>query len=205
MKKDYQSFIGKKIGRLTILGMAEPKRYGKKQNTTVRFEVKCECGNKKAMGALNIVNGHTKSCGCYGDEFRHSSKGLKGKRGRESSGWKGYKDVCAKFWYIIQKSASFRNIPMLVSLEYIGDLFEKQNKKCAISGEVLTFGVQEKGDSKSFNRTQTASLDRIDSKKGYEEGNLQWVHKDINAMKQRMTQEEFFRWIKIISKHQNFS
>ena len=29
----------------------------------------------------------------------------------------------------------------------------------------------------------TASLDRIDSSKGYIEGNVQWVHKSVNIMK----------------------
>ena len=29
----------------------------------------------------------------------------------------------------------------------------------------------------------TASLDRIDSSKGYTKSNIQWVHKDINKMK----------------------
>ena len=37
----------------------------------------------------------------------------------------------------------------------------------------------------------TASLDRIDSSKGYIKGNVQWVHKNINYMKQEMTNEEF--------------
>jgi len=37
----------------------------------------------------------------------------------------------------------------------------------------------------------TASLDRIDSSKGYIEGNVQWVHKMVNMSKQQYTQEEF--------------
>mgnify|MGYP007044016634 CR=1 FL=1 len=37
----------------------------------------------------------------------------------------------------------------------------------------------------------TASLDRIDSSKGYIEGNVQWVHKDINWMKQDFNEEYF--------------
>jgi len=40
-------------------------------------------------------------------------------------------------------------------------------------------------------KQQTASLDRIDSSKGYIEGNVQWVHRKINMMKQSYTQEEF--------------
>lgn len=42
----------------------------------------------------------------------------------------------------------------------------------------------------------SASLDRIDSSKGYEQGNVQWVHKDINNMKQSFSQDKFIDWCK---------
>lgn len=37
----------------------------------------------------------------------------------------------------------------------------------------------------------TASLDRIQNDKGYIEGNVQWVHKDINRMKNIFEQNYF--------------
>lgn len=40
-------------------------------------------------------------------------------------------------------------------------------------------------------KQQTASLDRIDSSKGYVLGNIQWVHKDINKMKLDYDQDYF--------------
>ena len=45
----------------------------------------------------------------------------------------------------------------------------------------------------------TASLDRIDSSKGYIEGNIQWVHKDINRMKGDSSDNDFIKLCKIIS------
>lgn len=36
------------------------------------------------------------------------------------------------------------------------------------------------------------SLDRIDSNKGYIENNIQWVVKEINFMKNNLTEKEFF-------------
>jgi hypothetical protein len=38
---------------------------------------------------------------------------------------------------------------------------------------------------------RTASLDRIDSTKGYIEGNLQWVHRDINKLKKNLPDDRF--------------
>jgi hypothetical protein len=39
----------------------------------------------------------------------------------------------------------------------------------------------------------------IDSSKGYIEGNIQWVHKDINNMKWDFTQEEFINYCKLVA------
>lgn len=47
----------------------------------------------------------------------------------------------------------------------------------------------------------TASLDRIDNSKGYEEGNIQWVHKDVNFMKRTYSQEYFIKLCTLISEN----
>ena len=44
----------------------------------------------------------------------------------------------------------------------------------------------------------TASLDRIDSSKGYTIDNIQWLHKDINKMKWDFSQEKFLELCKKI-------
>ena len=58
----------------------------------------------------------------------------------------------------------------------------EQDFKCALTGWDI--------DAMEVN-VNTASLDRIDSSKGYIEGNVQWVHKMVNMSKQQYTQEEF--------------
>ena len=45
---------------------------------------------------------------------------------------------------------------------------------------------------------QTASLDRIDSNLDYIEGNVQWVHKRVNAMKSDMSTKEFLEWCTLV-------
>lgn len=55
---------GKRFGRITILGRAENyKRY-------VAYYCLCDCGNKFTALAQNIVQGKTKSCGCYNAECK---------------------------------------------------------------------------------------------------------------------------------------
>lgn len=53
-------------------------------------------------------------------------------------------------------------------------------KKCALTGREI-----------GFDAPQTASLDRIDSTKGYLSGNVQWVHVSVNRMKNSFSQNEF--------------
>ncbi len=67
-----------------------------------------------------------------------------------------------------------------------------QGYRCAISGVELKV---------VRNGTQTASLDRIDSSKGYTRENIQWLHKDVNLMKRNMTDENFVQWCKVIAEH----
>lgn len=56
-------------------------------------------------------------------------------------------------------------------MEDMWNQYVKQCGKCAITGIRLNMNAVR----------QSASLDRIDSKKGYTIDNIQWVHKVINA------------------------
>lgn len=104
--------------------------------------------------------------------------------GAESPLWEGHGEIGGNFLYKIKKSAESRGIEFKLTIEQIWDLFLKQNRKCKLSGLELKF-------KKSHKETNTASLDRIDSKKDYEIDNVQWVHKDVNIMKQDMSDENF--------------
>jgi phosphoglycerate-specific signal transduction histidine kinase len=45
----------------------------------------------------------------------------------------------------------------------------------------------------TWKNNQTASLDRIDSKLPYTYNNIQWIHKDINRMKNAYRQDYFIQ------------
>lgn len=57
--------------------------------------------------------------------------------------------------------------------------------------------------STEVHKKTTASLDRIDSTKGYIHGNLQWIHKDLNQMKSNRTQDEFLEWVRKVYSYIN--
>jgi hypothetical protein len=79
-------------------------------------------------------------------------------------------------------------------------LFLKQDRKCKLSGIEIKFHPEEKRIKQS---QQTASLDRIDNTKGYIEGNIQWLHKDINNMKWNFNESTFINYCCQIARNYN--
>ena len=74
-----------------------------------------------------------------------------------------------------------------ITLEYLWELYQKQDGRCAYTNMPITF------------KAHTASVDRIDSSLGYVEGNIQWLHKDINMMKRHYSEEYFKKLCNLVS------
>lgn len=107
--------------------------------------------------------------------------------------WEGGKFISNSYYYRIKYRAMNKKIDFDLTLEYIDELFIKQDGKCALSGEILTYNNE-------YSKC-TASLDRIDSNIGYINNNVQWLHKRVNKMKQDMSDQELIKWCKRISNY----
>lgn len=92
----------------------------------------------------------------------------------------------------LRVGAKKRNLAFELEVETLWELFLKQKRKCALSGIELNFDRRQQG------KNQTASLDRIDSTKGYIQGNVQWIHKELNFMKQDFSEKEFIDWCYLV-------
>lgn len=87
---------------------------------------------------------------------------------------------------------SYYNRRETLSLDFLEDLYNKQNGKCAISGEILTF-------TQGTGRCPTnISIDRIDSKIGYDPYNIQLVCHKVNIMKAELSTENLKDWCRKI-------
>jgi len=173
---------GQKIGKLTL-------KYPVKLKKTIYWVCFCDCGNKVTISSLSLLRGATKSCGCVRKEMIIK---------RNHKGWKGYGDISGNYIGQIKYNAKSRNIKFDLDVEYLWKLFVKQNKKCALSGLILVFG-----DKRKRKIDQTASLDRIDSNKGYIKGNVQWVHKVVNLMKGCQNSKSFIKFCTDIARYNN--
>ena len=100
----------------------------------------------------------------------------------------GYKDIPNWFWVGVIYQAEDRKIEFKLTIKDGQNQFEKQNKKCAISGEPLTFSPTKKSRRTAGN----ASLDRIDSSKGYTVDNVQWVTKMAQNVKQTYSMKDVY-------------
>lgn len=159
---------------------------------------KCDCGKEANVRISKLKNGTTKSCGCFKNKNLTYSK----QTGSSHGNWKGYLDISKSFYSRIKQSSIQRNIEFSVEIEYLQELFIKQNGKCAYTGIDITLPINVR-QLRGEGNEKIASLDRIDNSKGYIEGNLQWLCKRINYMKHTMNDEYFLTWIKSIYEYKN--
>lgn len=172
---------GKKFGLLFVdKYVGEAKSRGKQL-----WRCKCDCGNYKVVQSNHLVYGKTKSCGC-----------LHKRKGKDSPFFKGVGELPLDFYNKIRRSCHRwgRTLSFDVTPEYLWNLFLKQNRTCALTGVSIAFDGSGAENKHHETNKITASLDRIDSTKGYVKGNVQWVHKKINMMKGELTTDEFREW-----------
>jgi hypothetical protein len=166
-----------KFGRLLVL--KELNKIKKHR----RWLCQCDCGKIVEKFQSNLM-GNTVSCGCYRNECTRIRR------------WQGYEGLGKTFYSRLKRDAANRNISWNLSIEFCWELFLKQNKKCAITNVDLEFKRSFKEIDNA--KKQNISLDRIDSSLGYIEGNVQWVHKDINVMKWIFSMEKFHYLCKLV-------
>lgn len=166
MDKRTKNLEGQVIGQWTIIGYAGII----KGNSYWRC--RCNCGFEKDVKAQYLIDGSSSKCQTCATPKRKNV----------------FDTIPNHYWRYVISNANKRDIQLLVSPEECFKLLQIQNYKCALSGLDL---YMSKNASEHLEGKTTASLDRIDSSKPYEEGNIQWLHKDINMMKHIFNQEYF--------------
>lgn len=140
---------------------------------------KCHCGQIIKVRGSYLSGGQTSRCRlCAHKQTENNVIGV----------------IPQSYWSQTQKGANRRNIDFTISPEYAWELYKKQDGKCAYTGLRISFR------DNGRNIKHTASLDRISSNKPYEIDNIQWVHKDINRMKQNLDEAIFLYYCTLIHK-----
>lgn len=159
----------------------------------------CDCVSEKPITEYNrnIKLGRhnfcSRSCACsYANKHRKGCSNAQ--KQHLLSICDNHKDCYSPFRYI------YRNIKRRfkecnITLQNLKDLWEQQNGICPYTGIKLVLPTYSK-NSIYFN---LASLDRIDSNKGYIVGNIQFVSLPINLLKNTQSSIDVKRFLKQIS------
>lgn len=171
--------VGKIIGGRTVI--SDEIKSGVDLGKTKKewhVQVRCECGKEEWVRIHALRQKKAGLCmNCRA-------------KGERSPTFGGYKDMPGRVMSRIKACASARKHTKNTidfDAEFIYNLFHTQNGACKITNIDLDW--------------ETASLDRIDSSKGYTKNNVQWVHRVVNKMKLNMLDDEFISWCKLIVKH----
>ncbi len=152
------------------------KYTGIKQKTvSIGWDCICSACGREAWKKKSELN-----CACK------CSRGVANKR------WKGTLHISGSWWdNSVVRGASSRGLDLTIDINQAESLLVTSNFLCALSGKPI-----QKAD---YGNASTASLDRIDSKKGYIISNVQWVHKDVNRSKWALDQNVYIEMCHLVS------
>lgn len=171
----------------------------------VMYHVKCNCGKEHYVRAYFLEKGRQKSCkSCASKINYNNTKNSNKKNNFIKIKHEGIGNFTKTTYWYIKNCAKRRNIEWNeeLTIEYLWNLLQKQSSKCKLSGLPIELTESRKNNNINFEE-MTASLDRIDSTKGYEINNVQWVHKDVNKMKNKFKEDYFFSLCEKIVKQKN--
>lgn len=184
-----EDLVGRQFGRLTVLEYLGFSRSA----WSSYWRCRCLCGRIVDVGkSIRRRKNPTESCGCLAAERASRRQ------------WQGTGDIGQQHFRRIYNRAQADGIEFNLSIEQLWSIFQSQNGVCALSGMKIEFGrYAPEGRARHDGRARlsTASLDRIDSSKGYIVGNVQWVHKDINKMKGVFDQSRFIALCKAVTQY----
>ncbi len=170
---------------------------GKRKSGQYYWLFVCDCGEYHRCLGTSVLRGHTTQCKtCTKQRWLDQNHLRATNAGDITSAWWGTRVVKRANGY---NNSNFikgckKTYTLTITMQEAWELFLKQDRKCALSQWPINFPKDRNPHG------GTASLDRIDSNKDYTLDNVQWVHKDINRLKNAFEQEYFIQMCKAVAK-----
>jgi hypothetical protein len=169
---------GLRVGNLRVIRRSE----NIENHHQVHWDCLCDCGSIKSIRGERLRKNNVRSCGCISKS-----------RGDAHRCWRGFGKIPLRFFNVIKKRAEKMDKEFSITIEELDSLLIKQNNQCALTGLTIKIG--------NTREETTASVDRIDSSKGYIKDNIQFLHKDINFMKLDYNQTQFIEYCRLVANH----
>jgi len=175
-----QPNTGDVFGKLTVIDNSPIMKWvGIKNPHEISYYLcRCQCGRISEKRVNGLRTGHAVSCG-------HC---------------KTVGNISGTYWSAVKWGAKARNLEFTITQPMVLAKLDSQHNNCALSGVAIEFSKNTSKDATTY-KEQTASIDRIDSTKGYLEDNIQIVHKHINYVKMDMSDGELIEWARKIVKN----
>ena len=174
-------YTNKQMGSWLILGSA--KYIPTKSGGRYLWYCRCECGIEKWNSTTSLLYGRSMMCVACRNSDKNGSK-------EKNPNWKGFGEVPGVVLQRIRQNAQRRgrHIAVEITCECLDAQWKKQGGRCVYTNREL-------------NILKDASVDRIDSLKGYTRDNIEWVHKDVNKAKMALSRKDFLRMVFEIQAH----
>lgn len=153
---------GKKFERILVLKRVENNKFGK-----ARFLCRCDCGTEKIIIGSCLVNGHTKSCGCYSRDMKSNLKHGKSNT-RIYEIWSGIKKRC------LNKNASNYHDYGGRGIKVCEEWLDKENGFINFYNWSMNNGYSE-----------ILTIDRTNNFGNYEPNNCRWVSQKVQNNNKR--------------------
>jgi len=174
MGRRFKDLTGMRFGMLVVLGIAGTQDIGGKQR--LLWRTRCDCGMLRTISGDRLKTGNVKSCGCWRVSRRLPVAQVAAKR----------------FMGAYIRSARRHN--RIFSLTK--DLFVRLVfSTCSYCGAPPSLPIHA---SRSKDCVLVNGIDRIDSTKGYVEGNVATCCQTCNIAKHTMGLEKFRSWINTV-------
>lgn len=182
------NLIGNRYGKLVVLSRDLPR--GKCKQAFWRCQ--CDCGNTTVVKSYALRTGEIKSCGCARN-FGHN---------RHCTRVEAiYRKLYGRLVSRTQRRRT-KSISLGISFEHFCDIIKQPCHYCGLVGQTTTTDSKgRKTQLLSDTTLQHNGVDRLDSAKGYENGNVVSCCTNCNFAKNTMSVDEFRCWLERVYRH----
>ncbi len=166
------------------------------------MEVKCENCNKlfsKKKAEITRSKRHFCCLSCSVTWNNRNTKRVGGQKTFIVKYASNKKDDYTHFRFFKKCSKNSNRKESKITLKDLKDCWNKQDGICPYTGIKLILPISTKGFDPVVSKIYRASLDRIDSSKPYEVGNIQFVSTMANYAKNNCSHEEMIKFCKVIA------
>lgn len=177
-ERKQSELVGKTYTRLTVVrhvGMFRGRSH---------YACVCECGRDVVVDGSKLVNGHTKSCGCY-------RVGLPAPWRRKAYGESTKNRIVANYFH----NAKAKGIEITISAERVAELLSGHCFYCGCAPSAVS------RHKRNYGEFVYNGIDRLNNEAGYVEGNIVSCCVECNFRKGATNAPDFLAWVRRVAEH----